>query len=186
MDAKEGNLEGVIQSLTAMSSETTLALPMPDSTTSRSPNETDDPQIQLQGGVGVGNDQPREIGNIYDHDDEVRGIGDIERSNVVFERGTPPGPPPPPPDGGYGWVCVACVLVVNACTWGLNSVNYPPPIPPLLMLPYRPLIFHIFNNTDPAFRLTESISPTTSLTISTPLPLPTTTPSSVDSPSPPP
>ncbi|KAL7268286.1 hypothetical protein RUND412_009094 [Rhizina undulata] len=26
-----------------------------------------------------------------------------------------------PPDGGYGWVCVACILWVNACTWGINS-----------------------------------------------------------------
>ena len=25
-------------------------------------------------------------------------------------------------DGGYGWVCVACVFFVNAHTWGLNSV----------------------------------------------------------------
>ncbi|KAG6005429.1 hypothetical protein E4U54_000343 [Claviceps lovelessii] len=30
-------------------------------------------------------------------------------------------PPPPPPDGGYGWVCTACVSLVNAHTWGLNS-----------------------------------------------------------------
>lgn len=28
-----------------------------------------------------------------------------------------------PPDGGYGWVCVACVFVVNANTWGLNFVS---------------------------------------------------------------
>lgn len=27
-----------------------------------------------------------------------------------------------PPDGGYGWVCVACVFLINAHTWGLNSV----------------------------------------------------------------
>ena len=27
-----------------------------------------------------------------------------------------------PPDGGYGWVCVGCVALVNAHTWGLNSV----------------------------------------------------------------
>ncbi|MCJ1406895.1 hypothetical protein MMC19_000965 [Ptychographa xylographoides] len=26
-----------------------------------------------------------------------------------------------PPDGGYGWVCVAAVFMVNAHTWGLNS-----------------------------------------------------------------
>nr|OQO17730.1 hypothetical protein B0A51_12884 [Rachicladosporium sp. CCFEE 5018] len=32
-----------------------------------------------------------------------------------------PAPPPPPPNGGYGWVCTACVLLINAHTWGLNS-----------------------------------------------------------------
>lgn len=29
--------------------------------------------------------------------------------------------PPPPPNGGYGWVCCACVSIINAHTWGLNS-----------------------------------------------------------------
>src|SRR6478735_8869607 len=29
--------------------------------------------------------------------------------------------PPPPPNGGYGWVCCACVATINAHTWGLNS-----------------------------------------------------------------
>lgn len=28
-----------------------------------------------------------------------------------------------PPDGGYGWVCTACVFLVNAHTWGINSVS---------------------------------------------------------------
>lgn len=32
-----------------------------------------------------------------------------------------PASPPPPPDGGYGWVCVVCVALINAHTWGLNS-----------------------------------------------------------------
>ena len=27
------------------------------------------------------------------------------------------------PDGGYGWVCVVCVALVNAHTWGINSVK---------------------------------------------------------------
>lgn len=29
------------------------------------------------------------------------------------------------PDGGYGWVCVVCVALVNAHTWGINSVCVP-------------------------------------------------------------
>jgi hypothetical protein len=28
-----------------------------------------------------------------------------------------------PPDGGYGWVCTACVAAVNGHTWGINSVS---------------------------------------------------------------
>ncbi|KAK5166724.1 uncharacterized protein LTR77_008268 [Saxophila tyrrhenica] len=26
-----------------------------------------------------------------------------------------------PPDGGYGWVCTACVFAINAHTWGVNA-----------------------------------------------------------------
>ena len=29
-----------------------------------------------------------------------------------------------PPDGGYGWCCVACVFLINAHTWGVNSVFF--------------------------------------------------------------
>ncbi|KEY69256.1 hypothetical protein S7711_01707 [Stachybotrys chartarum IBT 7711] len=29
--------------------------------------------------------------------------------------------PAPPPNGGYGWVCTACVALINAHTWGINS-----------------------------------------------------------------
>lgn len=28
-----------------------------------------------------------------------------------------------PPDGGYGWICAACVFFINAHTWGVNSVS---------------------------------------------------------------
>ncbi len=27
------------------------------------------------------------------------------------------------PNGGYGWVCVACLFMMNAHTWGINSVS---------------------------------------------------------------
>jgi hypothetical protein len=29
-----------------------------------------------------------------------------------------------PPDGGYGWVCTACAFLINAHTWGVNSVRF--------------------------------------------------------------
>lgn len=29
----------------------------------------------------------------------------------------------PSPDGGYGWVCVRCVFLVNAHTWEINDVR---------------------------------------------------------------
>lgn len=28
-----------------------------------------------------------------------------------------------PPNGAYGWVCTACVLLMNANTWGCNAVS---------------------------------------------------------------
>lgn len=27
------------------------------------------------------------------------------------------------PDGGYGWICVLCQLLITANTWGINGVS---------------------------------------------------------------
>jgi hypothetical protein len=64
---------------------------------------------------------------------------DVERENEKKEQKLHPQSEPPaeidedekynrdvPPDGGYGWVCVACVFWINAHTWGLNSVSHSP------------------------------------------------------------
>jgi hypothetical protein len=53
------------------------------------------------------------------------------QSLLVKEQEQPQGATPRPPDtvqqdntpdGGYGWVCVACVFWINAHTWGINGV----------------------------------------------------------------
>lgn len=37
-------------------------------------------------------------------------------------------------DGGYGWVCVVCQLMITASTWGVNGVS--PPLFIKYILPY--------------------------------------------------
>jgi hypothetical protein len=39
---------------------------------------------------------------------------------------------PIPPNGGYGWVCTLGVCLINAHTWGINSVS--PSIPPIVVV----------------------------------------------------
>lgn len=50
---------------------------------------------------------------------------DNTNTENTLEKGQEPAQdddaPPPPPNGGYGWVCTACVAIINGHTWGLNS-----------------------------------------------------------------
>ncbi|KAH0365148.1 putative monocarboxylate transporter, partial [Aureobasidium melanogenum] len=77
--------------------------------------------------------------SIDDVDKEKDRIGDMHASDTSIpdEKESPPGvivnteqppsdvvpaaEPPPAPNGGYGWVCVVCVALINGHTWGLNS-----------------------------------------------------------------
>jgi hypothetical protein len=47
-------------------------------------------------------------------------LGALEDLRQIPEEETKP--VDVPPDGGYGWVCVVCVALMNAHTWGVNSV----------------------------------------------------------------
>ena len=38
----------------------------------------------------------------------------LSESNVAVD---------PPPDGGYGWICVASVFIINGFTWGVTAVR---------------------------------------------------------------
>jgi hypothetical protein len=49
-------------------------------------------------------------------------IADIEGRDQTPEVETKP--VDVPPDGGYGWVCVTCLFLMNAHTWGVNSVSF--------------------------------------------------------------
>ncbi|THV49012.1 hypothetical protein BGAL_0216g00160 [Botrytis galanthina] len=61
-------------------------------------------------------------------DNDIRGPSD--KNLLAEDRGHYTGDPERikdsnsvdvPPDGGYGWVCVACVFLINGHTWGVNS-----------------------------------------------------------------
>ena len=65
-----------------------------------------------------------------DHEDHLSevGVSDGFEKNRVLEspkqNSTEAAKPVDvPPDGGYGWVCVASVFIINFHTWGLNSVS---------------------------------------------------------------
>lgn len=74
---------------------------------------------------------PAPIDVIRSHQDSVRSSGrETERPADQVDETLPNETDPDekynrdvPPDGGYGWVCVACVFWINAHTWGINSVS---------------------------------------------------------------
>jgi len=76
----------------------------------------------------MANIKPEELEGT-DIEQEPRGYGESSvRSEKTVSSADlePPIPtaekqPDLPPDGGYGWVCVACVFLINAHTWGVNS-----------------------------------------------------------------
>lgn len=58
--------------------------------------------------------------------DNASSSSDTEKAPVGLEPLAPLVPEPDvAPDGGYGWVVVACVFMINAHTWGINSVRPP-------------------------------------------------------------
>ncbi len=73
-------------------------------------------------------DEAGDIEGINPHlDHENHGEKSIRssKSTSTIEPEASPAPPSKaadvPPDGGYGWVCVACVFLINGHTWGVNS-----------------------------------------------------------------
>lgn len=57
------------------------------------------------------------------HGDRARPSGSEPEKRSDIEGQESPKPVDVPPDGGYGWVCVASVFIINAHTWGVNSVS---------------------------------------------------------------
>ena len=45
---------------------------------------------------------------------EIQAVESSVDSNAVAD---------PPPDGGYGWICVASVFIINGFTWGVTAVR---------------------------------------------------------------
>ena len=58
----------------------------------------------------------------HSNDDEIQDevvvslSGDPDETSATTE---------PPPDGGYGWVCVGSVFIINGFTWGVTAVSFP-------------------------------------------------------------
>lgn len=63
-------------------------------------------------------------GSTDGHHDETREISDATaQCDPTVEIPPAEQQVDEPPDGGYGWVCVLCVFLINGHTWGINSVS---------------------------------------------------------------
>lgn len=71
------------------------------------------------GGGGVGDRGAHELHRTPTFPDREAVAPAIVLTNVVSIEDVPP-------DGGYGWVCTACVMTMNANTWGVNAVCFLP------------------------------------------------------------
>jgi hypothetical protein len=74
-------------------------------------------------------DEEKSEGRDHEQDGRIRGNTSTHSENTTLPN-DPESPipiedkqPDIPPDGGYGWVCVACVFLINGHTWGVNSVS---------------------------------------------------------------
>jgi hypothetical protein len=63
----------------------------------------------------IANSSPSESNRIVSDGQDVE-LVDLQATNVANREDVPP-------DGGYGWVCTVCMFLINAHTWGVNSVG---------------------------------------------------------------
>jgi hypothetical protein len=59
-------------------------------------------------------------------DDEIKDVEnpiDSPEREASIENANQPQLQEDEHDGGYGWVCVVCQLLITASTWGVNGVS---------------------------------------------------------------
>lgn len=98
--------------------------PLPSPKTNHQRDLSTSPSPSPSPSLSPSSNSPYEPGHIDIERDTCKGDGDfgLEHSGSVEMPQDLPSHLSSP-DGGYGWVCVACVFLVNACTWGLISVR---------------------------------------------------------------
>ncbi len=75
-------------------------------------------EAQEMHGLGIDNPQDGIVtdGSTLTDSEKERSLEDVEQTAALASVDVPP-------DGGYGWVCVVCVALINGHTWGVNSVG---------------------------------------------------------------